>query len=298
MYGYDVQAACDESTGEELTGAGREGRASSSRGRCRPGCMQTVWGDDERFVDTYWQTMPGRRSTSTFDWGIRDEDGYYFILGRTDDVINVAGHRLGTREIEESISSHPTVAEVAVVGVADALKGQVAMAFVVPRDAGAPGRRRAPGCSAGGRDDEAASTSSSARWRGRRACTSSTLLPKTRSRQAAAPRDPGRVRRPRPGRPDDDRGSGRAAADPRSRRLSDEQGHEEVEARQGSRQGGRGDADARQEELRGSARAAAARAEPHGALAAAHRQAAGGRLFEGRDTAGKGGAIDAIARDA
>ena len=69
-------------------------------------------------------------SISTFDWGIRDEDGYYFILGRTDDVINVAGHRLGTREIEESISSHPNVAEVAVVGVADQLKGQVAMAFV------------------------------------------------------------------------------------------------------------------------------------------------------------------------
>jgi propionyl-CoA synthetase len=74
---------------------------------------------------------------STFDWGVRDEDGYYFILGRTDDVINVAGHRLGTREIEESVSSHPMVAEVAVVGVADALKGQVAWAFVVVRDANA-----------------------------------------------------------------------------------------------------------------------------------------------------------------
>jgi propionyl-CoA synthetase len=71
---------------------------------------------------------------NTFDWGIRDEDGYYFILGRTDDVINVAGHRLGTREIEESISGHTAVAEVAVVGVADTLKGQLAMAFVVPRE--------------------------------------------------------------------------------------------------------------------------------------------------------------------
>lgn len=69
---------------------------------------------------------------ATFDWGIRDADGYYFILGRTDDVINVAGHRLGTREIEESISSYPNVAEVAVVGVKDALKGQVAVAFVIP----------------------------------------------------------------------------------------------------------------------------------------------------------------------
>jgi propionyl-CoA synthetase len=74
---------------------------------------------------------------STFDWGIRDQDGYFFILGRTDDVINVAGHRLGTREIEESISSHPAVAEVAVVGVADQLKGQVAMAFAVLKDANA-----------------------------------------------------------------------------------------------------------------------------------------------------------------
>ncbi|MFU2220659.1 AMP-binding enzyme, partial [Proteus mirabilis] len=64
----------------------------------------------------------------------RDADGYHFILGRTDDVINVAGHRLGTREIEESISSHPGVAEVAGVGVKDALKGQVAVAVVIPKE--------------------------------------------------------------------------------------------------------------------------------------------------------------------
>ena len=88
--------------------------------------MSTVWGDDQRFVRIYWTSVPNRQVYSTFDWGIRDEDGYFFILGRTDDVINVAGHRLGTREIEESLSSHPNVAEVAVVGVADALKGQVA----------------------------------------------------------------------------------------------------------------------------------------------------------------------------
>jgi propionyl-CoA synthetase len=81
------------------------------------------------------QQQPDRQLYSTFDWGVRDTDGYYFILGRTDDVINVAGHRLGTREIEESISSHNAVAEVAVVGVADALKGQVAMAFAVLKDA-------------------------------------------------------------------------------------------------------------------------------------------------------------------
>src|SRR5438876_6606819 len=97
--------------------------------------MQTVWRDDERFVKTYWHSVPGKMVYTTFDWGIRDEDGYFFILGRTDDVINVAGHRLGTREIEEAISAHPNVAEVAVVGVANALKGQMPLAFVVPRDA-------------------------------------------------------------------------------------------------------------------------------------------------------------------
>ncbi|HWM44483.1 MAG TPA: propionyl-CoA synthetase, partial [Burkholderiales bacterium] len=71
---------------------------------------------------------------STFDWGIRDKDGYYFILGRTDDVINVAGHRLGTREIEEAVSMHPNIAECAVVGVADQIKGQMPLAFAVLKD--------------------------------------------------------------------------------------------------------------------------------------------------------------------
>jgi len=99
-----------------------------------PGAMQTVWGDDSRFISTYWSGFPGQLLYSSFDWGIQDENGYVTILGRTDDVINVAGHRLGTREIEESLSSHPAVAEVAVVGIQDALKGQVAIAFVVSRD--------------------------------------------------------------------------------------------------------------------------------------------------------------------
>ena len=99
-----------------------------------PGCMTTVWGDDRRFVETYWSLRDDHGVYSTFDWGIRDADGYYVILGRTDDVINVAGHRLGTREIEESISGHPAIAETAVVGVADALKGQVAIAFAIVRD--------------------------------------------------------------------------------------------------------------------------------------------------------------------
>ena len=144
MYGYRVKLL-HESTGEELTQPNEKG-VVVLEGPTPPGFMQTIWKDDARFVNTYWIAVPGkvkdgkqqpdRLLYSTFDWGIRDEDGYYFILGRTDDVINVAGHRLGTREIEESISGHAGVAEVAVVGVADALKGQVAMAFVVPKDSG------------------------------------------------------------------------------------------------------------------------------------------------------------------
>ena len=135
MYGYSVRLV-HETTGEELEQPGEKG-VVVIEGPTPPGFMQTVWGDDERYVNTYWKTLPGKMVYSTFDWGIRDKDGYFYILGRTDDVINVAGHRLGTREIEESISSHSNIAEVAVVGVADPLKGQVAMAFAVPRDASA-----------------------------------------------------------------------------------------------------------------------------------------------------------------
>ena len=142
VYGYNVKLV-DDQTGAELTEPNAKG-VVVFEGPLPPGAMQTVWRDDARFVNTYWKTVPGklvdgkhepdRLVYSTFDWGIRDADGYFFILGRTDDVINVAGHRLGTREIEESIAAHPNVAEVAVVGVADTLKGQVAMAFAVVKD--------------------------------------------------------------------------------------------------------------------------------------------------------------------
>jgi propionyl-CoA synthetase len=132
MYGFNVKLI-SEVTGEELTAPNEKG-VVAIEGPLPPGCMQTVWGDDARFVNTYWKSIPNKLIYSTFDWGVKDADGYIFILGRTDDVINVAGHRLGTREIEESISSHPNVAEVAVVGVADQLKGQVAMAFAVAKD--------------------------------------------------------------------------------------------------------------------------------------------------------------------
>jgi propionyl-CoA synthetase len=135
MYGYRVKLV-NELSGEEVSGANEKG-VVMIEGPLPPGCMQTVWRDDARFVSTYWSKLGDSYLYSTFDWGVRDEDGYYFILGRTDDVINVAGHRLGTREIEESISGHPNVAEVAVVGVADAIKGQVAIAFAVLKDASA-----------------------------------------------------------------------------------------------------------------------------------------------------------------
>jgi propionyl-CoA synthetase len=131
-YGYDVRLL-QVGTGEEL-GPNEKGVVCVVP-PLPPGCMSTVWRQDERFRETYFTSFPGRLIYTTFDWGIRDEDGYYFILGRTDDVINVAGHRLGTREIEEAVSSHPAIAEVAVVGVADELKGQAPLAFAVVKNA-------------------------------------------------------------------------------------------------------------------------------------------------------------------
>ncbi len=128
VYGYDLRLI-HESTFQEV-GSDEKGMLCAVP-PLPPGCLQTVWGDDERFLKTYFTAVPGKQYYSTFDYAIRDKDGYYFILGRTDDVINVAGHRLGTREIEEAIQAHSNVAEVAVVGVADTLKGQVPMAFCV-----------------------------------------------------------------------------------------------------------------------------------------------------------------------
>ena len=129
--GYDVHLL-REGTGAEV-GTGEKGVLAIAP-PLPPGCMTTVWGDDERFVRTYFETFPGKLMYSTFDWATRDADGYYFVLGRTDDVINVAGHRLGTREIEEAVQAHAGIAEVAVVGVADPLKGQVPVAFAVVKD--------------------------------------------------------------------------------------------------------------------------------------------------------------------
>ena len=94
-----------------------------------PSCLTTIWGDVERFKENYLETYPGYFTTG--DGGYIDEDGYVFIMGRVDDVINVAGHRLSTGEMEEVVGKHPMVAECAVVGRRDELKGQLPMGFVV-----------------------------------------------------------------------------------------------------------------------------------------------------------------------
>jgi propionyl-CoA synthetase len=94
-----------------------------------PGCLPTLWHDDERFVESYLTQHPGFYITG--DGGYRDEDGYLYVMGRIDDVINVAGHRLSTGEMEAVLASHPAVAESAVIGVNDAFKGQIPRGFVV-----------------------------------------------------------------------------------------------------------------------------------------------------------------------
>jgi propionyl-CoA synthetase len=138
VYGYDVKLV-DGATGADVA-TGEKGVLAIAP-PLPPGCMTTIWGNDERFVSTYFSTVPGRELYSTFDWATRDADGYYFVLGRTDDVINVAGHRIGTREIEEAVQAHSGIAEVAVVGVHDEVKGQVPIAFAVVKD---PARAATP----------------------------------------------------------------------------------------------------------------------------------------------------------
>ena len=133
VYGYDLHIFRED--GSEC-GANEKGIVGVVP-PLPPGCLSTVWGQDERFVSTYFTTFKDPVVYSSSDWGIKDDKGYYTILGRMDDVINVAGHRLGTREIEEAVQTHPAIAEVAVVGVADQLKGQMPMAFAVLKDASA-----------------------------------------------------------------------------------------------------------------------------------------------------------------
>ena len=130
--GYRLRVI-NEATGEDAP-AGEKG-VLVIQPPLPPGCMSTVWRNDERFIASYFSHF-NELLYSSLDWAIRDEDGYTFILGRTDDVINVAGHRLGTREIEEAVSSHPAVAEAAVIGVHDEVKGQVPVVFTTIRQQG------------------------------------------------------------------------------------------------------------------------------------------------------------------
>jgi propionyl-CoA synthetase len=133
LFGYDAQIV-DPATGERLP-PGEKGVLAIGL-PLPPGCMPTVWKNDALFEHHYCGRFQGKQLYSTFDYAIQDEDGYFFILGRSDDVINVSGHRLGTREIEETVSSHPAVAEVATVGANDELKGQSVHCFIVLKKSG------------------------------------------------------------------------------------------------------------------------------------------------------------------
>lgn len=122
---FGVQPALVDNLGEPLEGA-TEGNLVITDSW--PGQMRTVFGDHERFEQTYFSTFPGRYFTG--DGARRDEDGYYWITGRVDDVLNVSGHRMGTAEIESALVSHPKIAEAAVVGVPHEIKGQGIYAYV------------------------------------------------------------------------------------------------------------------------------------------------------------------------
>jgi propionyl-CoA synthetase len=125
MPGYDIQV---------LDEGGHEVKRGTLGAICvklplPPSCLPTLWGNDERFRKSYLSHFPGYYETA--DAGYMDEDGYLYIMARTDDIINVAGHRLSTGGMEEVLAGHPSVAECAVIGIADALKGQVPLGLVV-----------------------------------------------------------------------------------------------------------------------------------------------------------------------
>lgn len=123
--GYDIKVL--DETGQELA-PGMEGNIAITL-PMPPGTLPTLWGDDQRYIDSYLTVFPGCYASG--DGGYIDEDGYVYIMGRTDDVINVAGHRLSTGSLEAVVATHDLVAECAVIGVADPIKGQIPKAFVV-----------------------------------------------------------------------------------------------------------------------------------------------------------------------
>lgn len=126
--GFNVQVVDMEGT---QVPAGEQGQIAVKL-PLPPGCMMTVWGDDARFRKTYLEPIKGFYTSG--DGGFVDDDGYVFVMGRTDDVINVAGHRLSTGEMEEVVASHPAVAECCVVGASDEMKGQIPVGLVLIKD--------------------------------------------------------------------------------------------------------------------------------------------------------------------
>lgn len=126
--GYEIHILSDD--GVEL-GKGKEGYIAAKL-PLPPGCLPTLWNNDDRFIAGYLQHFPGYYQTG--DGGYLDEEGYCYIMGRVDDVINVSGHRLSTGEMEELVASHPAIAECAVMGIADELRGQRPVALVVLKD--------------------------------------------------------------------------------------------------------------------------------------------------------------------
>jgi acetyl-CoA synthetase len=130
---FPLPAIGAEIVNDDGTPVGVPGGGYLTLTRPWPSMLRGIWGDPDRFRDTYWSRFEGRYFAG--DGAKRDADGYFWLLGRVDDVINVAGHRIGTREIEEAVQAHSGIAEVAVVGVRDDVKGQVPIAFAVARDA-------------------------------------------------------------------------------------------------------------------------------------------------------------------
>lgn len=126
--GYEIHILSDD--GVEL-GKGKEGYIAAKL-PLPPGCLPTLWKNDDRFIAGYLQHFPGYYQTG--DGGYLDDDGYCYIMGRVDDVINVSGHRLSTGEMEELVAAHPAIAECAVMGIADELRGQRPVALVVLKD--------------------------------------------------------------------------------------------------------------------------------------------------------------------
>ncbi len=204
VYGYKLDIL-DEATGQPCA-PGEKGLLAVAA-PLPPGCMTTVWGDDARFLRTYWSAFPGRPVYSSFDWGVRDDEGYITILGRTDDVINVAGHRLGTRDRRE-----PVVASGHRRGGGG---GRGRSAERAGGDGVCHRARRGAHCragrplDAGGRAD-----AHGGRAIGRRGAAVARVFCQCAAEdafgQAAAPGHAGGGRRARSGRPDHHRGSDRA----------------------------------------------------------------------------------------